>query len=221
MTIVKKYWLAIVLISLITFSYQDTLLAQGSIGTERPTTSTSSHIISKNAFQFEQGFAFWNDTTALDGLFRLAVSERGEIRLFTSYGTNSTYFGAKINLWQQDGYKPGVSVQASFSNQLNLVNFRASWSQKLSDKFGTTINIGKADIYYAVLALGYSIGERASVFIEGVYDDRVQQFNLGLTYLINNETQVDLSGGILSNETYFFALGISRRFLYKPLKTKQ
>ena len=191
--------------------------AQGSIGTERPTTSTSSYTISKNTFQLEQGFAFWNDTTALDGLFRLAVSERGEIRLFTGYGSNSTYVGAKVNLWKQDDYNPGISIQASFGNQFDLVNYRVSWSQKITEKLGTTVNVGRADIYYAILALGYSLGTKTSVFVEGVYNDKVQQFNAGLTYLINNETQLDLSGGVLTNDSYFLALGVSRRFLYKSI----
>lgn len=189
--------------------------SQGSIGTERPTTSTSSYTLSKNTFQFEQGFAFGNDTTVLDGLFRLAVSERGEIRLFTSYGSNSTYLGAKVNLWQQEEYKPGISIQASFGNQFNLVNYRVSWSQKISNKLNTTFNVGKAGIYYAVLALGYSLSDKASVFIEGVYDDKRQQFNAGLAYLINTETQLDVSGGLLTNDMYFVTLGVSRRFLYK------
>ncbi|VAW28446.1 hypothetical protein MNBD_BACTEROID06-1517 [hydrothermal vent metagenome] len=193
------------------------VMAQGSIGTERPTTSTSSYTLSKNTFQLEQGFAFWNDTTALDGLFRLAVSERGEIRLFTSYGSNSTYLGAKVNLWKQSEYKPGISIQASFGNQFDLVNYRVSWSQKITEKLGTTVNVGRADIYYAILALGYSLGTKISIFIEGVYDNKVQQFNAGLTYLINNETQLDLSGGVLTNDSYFLALGVSRRFLYKSI----
>ncbi len=193
------------------------LLAQGTIGTERPTTSTSSYTISKNTFQFEQGFAFWNDTIALDGLFRLAVSERGEIRLFTSYGSNTTYVGAKVNLWKQNNYKPGISIQASFGNQFDLVNYRVSWSQKLTEKLGTTFNVGKANIYYVVLALGYSLGDKASLFVEAVYDDKVQQFNAGLTYLINGETQVDFSGGLLTDDSYFVALGVSRRFLYKSV----
>ncbi|MCF6351387.1 MAG: transporter [Cyclobacteriaceae bacterium] len=192
------------------------VFGQGSIGTERPTTSTSSHTISKNAFQLEQGFAFWNDTTVLDGLFRLAISERGEIRMFTGYGNNSTFWGAKVNLWKQHNYKPGISVQASFGNQFSLVNYRVSWSQKVTEKLGTTFNVGKADIYYAVLAIGYALGNKTSIFIEGVYDDKTQQFNAGLTYLINNETQLDISGGILSTGSYFLALGVSRRFLYKP-----
>ncbi len=190
--------------------------SQGNIGTERPTTSTSSYTISKNTFQFEQGFAFWNDTTALDGLFRLAVSERGEIRLFTNYGSNSTYVGAKVNLWKQNAYKPGISIQAAMGGeQFNLVGFRASWSQKISNKLSSTFNVGKAEIYYVVLALGYSLSDKASVFIEGVYDDKTQQFNAGLTYLINTETQLDVSGGLLTNDSYFVALGASRQFLYK------
>ncbi len=194
------------------------LLAQGTIGTERPTTSTSSHTVSKNTFQFEQGFAFWNDTTVFDGLFRVAVSKRAEIRLFTAYGANSSFIGAKVNLWEQHEYKPGISIQGSFGSELDLVNFRVSWSQKITEKLGSTFNVGKGDIYYAVLALGYSLGDKTSVFIEGVYDNKVQQFNTGLTYLINSETQIDITGGYLSNNTYFIALGISRRFLYKQNK---
>ena len=205
--------LVVLVLSLSIFNIAS-VLGQGSIGTERPTTSTSSYTISKNTFQFEQGFVFWNDTTALDGLFRVAVSKRAEVRLFTSYRSNSTYFGAKVNLWEQVGYKPGISIQGSFGSELNLQNFRVSWSQKITEKLGTTLNVGKGDIYYAVLALGYSIGDNASVFIEGVYDDKVQQFNAGFTYLLNSETQIDLSGAILTTDQYFVALGISRRFLY-------
>ena len=194
--------------------------AQGSIGTERPTTSTSSYTISKNTFQFEQGFVFWNDTTTMDGIFRVAVSKRAEVRLFTSYDSNSTYLGAKVNLFEQNDYKPGISIQGSFGNQFNLVNFRASWSQKITEKLGSTVNIGKGDIYYAVLALGYSIGDKASVFIEGVYDNKVQQFNAGGTFLVNSETQIDLSVAVLTTDKYFVALGISRRFLYKDQSNK-
>ena len=206
--------LGVLMLFLSTFNI-NSVVGQGSIGTERPTTSTSSYTISKNTFQFEQGFVFWNDTTALDGLFRVAVSKRAEIRMFTSYGSKSTYLGAKVNLWEQNEYKPGISIQGSLGSELNLQNFRVSWSQKISDRIGTTVNIGKGDIYYAVLALGYSLGDKASVFIEGVYDDKVQQFNAGATFLIDSETQIDLSGALLSTDQYFVALGISRRFLYK------
>lgn len=205
--------LGVLILSISVFNITS-VFGQGSIGTERPTTSTSSYTIAKNTFQFEQGFVFWNDTTALDGLFRMAVSKRAEVRLFTSYGSNSTYLGAKVNLWEQSDYKPGISIQGSFGSDLSLLNFRASWSQKISEKLGTTLNVGKGDIYYAVLALGYSIGDKASVFIEGVYDDKVQQFNAGATFLINSETQIDLSGAILTTDRSFVALGISRRFLY-------
>ncbi len=210
-----KFWIISTFVLLLLLGNFSKLWAQGSIGTERPTTSTSAYTISKNTFQFEQGFAFSNDTTVLDGLFRVAVSKRAEIRLFTAYGSNSTYLGAKVNLWEQNEYKPGISMQGSFGSNLTLVNFRVSWSQKITEKLGTTFNVGKGEIYYAVLALGYSLGSKTSVFIEGVYDDKVQQFNAGLTYLINNETQLDFSGGILSSDTYFLALGVSRRFLYK------
>lgn len=203
------------LVLFLSFFNMNSVVGQGSIGTERPTTSTSSYTISKNTFQFEQGFVFWNDTTAFDGLFRVAVSKRAEVRLFTSYGSNSTYLGAKVNLWEQNEYKPGISIQGSLGSELSLQNFRVSWSQKISDKMGTTLNIGKGDIYYAVLALGYSLGDKTSVFIEGVYDDKVQQFNAGATFLINSETQIDLSGALLTTDQYFVAVGIARRFLYK------
>lgn len=195
-------------------------LAQGTIGTERPTTSTSSYTLTENTFQFEQGFVFWKDTTTLDGLFRVAVSKRAELRLFTLYGSNSTFLGGKVNLWEQVDYKPGISIQGSFGNQFNLVNFRVSWSQKITEELSSTVNIGKAKIYYAVLALGYSLGDKTSVFIEGFYNDKIQQFNAGLTYLIGTETQLDLSGGVLTNDQYFVSVGIARRFLYKEPNTK-
>ncbi len=191
------------------------VMGQGSISTDRPTISTSSFTISKNTFQFEQGFAFWNDTTLLDGLFRVAVSERAEIRLFTGYGVNSTFMGAKVNLWKQDGFKPGISLQASLGNNFTLVNYRVSWSQKITEKLGSTFNVGKANDYYTVLALGYSLSHKLGIFIEGYYENAFQQFNAGATYVIGTETQLDVTGGLLTTNQYFVALGVSRRFLYK------
>ena len=188
---------------------------QGSIGTERPTFSTSTYTIPANSFQFEQGVIFWNDTTVLDGMFRAAVSKRAEIRLFTAYGENSTLWGAKVNVLQKDGFKPGVSIQGSFGDLTKLANFRFSYQQKISDKLGATVNVGKAVEYFGILALGYSLGDKLGVYVEGFYKSNYQLIDAGLTYLLNDETQIDLSaGGDTSNNAYLSA-GISRRFLYK------
>lgn len=191
------------------------VFGQGSIGTERPTISTTSHTIEKNAFQFEQGFTYMNNNLAFDGLFRLAVSERGEIRLLTFYEDNSTYWGAKVNILKQDDFKPGISMQATFGGISNLTDFRVSWAQKITDNISSTINVGKGLNYYVVLAIGYAFNDKTGAFVEGYYDDVVQQFDAGVTYLINSETQVDLSGGLLNNNQAYISVGVARRLLLK------
>ncbi len=189
--------------------------SQGNIGTERPTFSTSSHTIPLNSFQFEQGMIFWNDTIIFDGLFRAAVSKRAEIRLFTAYADNTTLWGAKVNLWQQEEYRPGISIQASFGNLSKLANFRISWDQKISKNLGATINVGKANNYFAILALGYSINDKLGAYIEGFYDNNYQLLDAGFTFLLNSETQFDLSGGLDISDNAYISVGFARRFLYK------
>ena len=188
---------------------------QGTIGTERPTISTTSHIIEKNSFQFEQGFTHMNNDLLFDGLFRLAVSERGEIRLLTSYLDNSTYWGAKVNFLKQSDFKPGISAQATFGEFSNLTDFRVSWDQKISDNISSTFNVGKGQNYYVVLALGYSLNEKTGAFIEGYYDDLLQQFDAGVTYLIDSETQVDINGGVITGGQAYIGVGVARRLLFK------
>ena len=191
------------------------LFAQDNIGTERPTVSTSSHTIAKNSFQFEQGFTYMDNDLLYDGLFRLAVSERGEIRLLTAYEDNSTYWGAKVNFLKQSDYKPGISAQATFGGFSNLSDFRVSWAQKITDNISSTFNVGKNTNYYVVLAVGYNFNEKTNAFVEGYYDDQLQQFDAGVTYLINSETQVDLSGGIMTGGVAYVSVGVARRFLFR------
>ncbi|MCB0497946.1 MAG: hypothetical protein KDC79_17540 [Cyclobacteriaceae bacterium] len=210
----KKQFLRFIVVGVFLLNTYN-LFGQGTIGTERPTVSTSSHTIAKNAFQFEQGFTYMNNDLLYDGLFRLAVSERGEIRLLTNYVDNSTYWGAKVNFLKQNDYDPGISMQATFGGFSNLVDFRVSWAQKINEKVNSTLNIGKGLNYYVVLAVGYGFNEKTGVFVEGYYDDDLQQFDAGATYLINSETQVDISGGIQTGGRAYISVGVSRRLLFK------
>lgn len=204
----------LLLVGTIGLFYSYSSFAQSPIGTERPTISTTSHTIEKNAFQFEQGFTYMDSDLLFDGLFRLAVSERGEIRLITYYEDNSTNIGAKVNLWKQEDYKPGISVQATFASLSSLSDFRVSWAQKINDNLSSTFNVGKGQNYYVVLALGYSFNEKTGAFVEGYYDDLLQQFDAGVTYLINSETQVDINGGIMTGGQAYIGVGVARRFLF-------
>lgn len=94
-------------------------------------------------------------------------------------------------------------------------------SHSLSDNIGLGYNIGynyfnqdQGDLTYS-LALGLSINDKVSVYIEPYgavsnFEDFVLNFDSGLTYLIKDNLQLDLSFGLgITHEMNYLSLGIS------------
>jgi len=189
-------------------------VAQNPISTERPTQSISAIVLPSNSFQVEQGFTYANDSLNLDGFFRLGISNLGEISLLTYYDSPDVTIGAKVNLLKDKDYQPGIAIKVELTGA-KVSDYRLSIGQKLSERFSATVNLGYSQQFYSIVAVGYGISDRFATFLEGYFEDSYNQFNTGITFAINSETQLDLSAGLLGSDASYFGVGLARRFMFK------
>jgi len=155
----------------------------------------------------------------------------------TYQGINPILFGFKTRLLEEKGIIPTTSLiahigfpeAASSQYRANYYypEFRFTMQHTISDRQTLSYNLGaewngvnKKPTFIYTLTSGYSLTETIGAYIEfygfvpqiGKSDHR---FDLGLTYLFNDNHQLDVSGGFglsaISPE-YYLALGYSFRF---------
>lgn len=154
----------------------------------------------------------------------------------TCTGIEPIAIGFKANIFHEDGLLPQTSLLAHlgfpylatpiFRGTYYAPEFRLSMSHTLSDDLDLGYNLGAewdgehtSPAFIYTLTLGYSIQEKMGIFIEvyGFASDFItadHRFDGGFTYLLSNDTMLDLSGGIgLTNNApqYFAAAGFSFR----------
>ena len=158
-------------------------------------------------------------------------------------------FGFKTSLIEEKGIVPKISFLGHFTTttlgskdfqaSYAAPEFRFSFNHTLCEKMTLSYNLGAEwngetpeHTYVYTLTTGYSITDKLGCFAE-VYgflpadleaDHRV---DAGVTYLINNDWIIDVSGGIGLSETspdYFIGAGISFRFntvkAYPPIRNE-
>lgn len=183
------------------------------ISTDRPTRSISSYIIPQNSFQFEQGF-LWQDTLFVDGFFRLGVSRIGEIRLLTFYNSPAVNIGAKVKLLEQKDYRPGFGIDVLISD-FKFAEYRLMIDQKVSDRVGLNLNVGKAQKFFVILNAGFVISKRFNTYLEAFFEKDFIQLNSGLLFLLDSETQLDVNFGWYDFGSAHIGVGFARRFMFK------
>lgn len=150
-------------------------------------------------------------------------------------GINLSALGVRFNILNGENFSPSLGFQMSLkfpriSSDFSADNFAPKMllivRQKLSDRLALFINKGidyngnnakPVGIY--VINFSYMLNTRYSTFIE-VYGDYsgdhfYHHYDTGFSYLLNNDFQIDLYGGIGKNEgvfSYFTSTGISWRF---------
>jgi len=197
------------------------------LATARPTSGIGAWTIPSNSFQFEQGFTYVNDTLVLDGLFRFAVSKIAELRLLTFYGSSNIIFGGKLMLLDPASHKTGLAAKISIDQNFRVLDFRMVVTQPINDRLSVFGNIGlnTGGRWYGIVLLNIGLGDKFGTYLEADIRDGFQQYNTGLTFLINSETQLDFSTGLISNNNEFFGfeesvyvgVGISRRLKFDNL----
>lgn len=152
---------------------------------------------------------------------------------------SSLSLGTRINLNDGENGWPamGIQVSAKFpidkeknSPKIDGIAPKAVFivSQSLTDKLGLTVNFGSDydfdtfnPTWKYVLNLSYSINDKVGVFVEpyGAFtgaEDHAIKFDAGVSYLVNNDLQLDLLGGYGDNhgmQEYMVGAGISWRIL--------
>ena len=199
--------------------YTNLSIAQENIATARPTSGIGAWTIPANSFQFEQGFTYVNDTLVLDGLFRLAVSKIGEIRVLTLYGSDRIVFGGKVMLLNPAAHKTGLALKLSIDSDFRVLDFRMVASRKINDIFSVFGNVGviPGGRWYGIVLVNIGLGNKFGTYVEGFFRGSYQQYNTGLTYLINSETQLDFSTGLINNNSAYIGLGFARRLKFDHL----
>jgi len=177
----------------------------------------------------------WEFRLSFDALF--LNRNREGIRLSQQgRGISPLTLGSKVMLTEEEGWVPYMALQfgltiASTGSEV----FRPTYTQpvitwlmtkSVTDNFGVTVNLGAAwedtspaATYNYALSMDISLQEKLGAFLEfygGLPElgANTHAVNYGLTYLILDDLQLDISSGVgLVDEAtdYFIGLGVSGR----------
>lgn len=161
---------------------------------------------------------------------------------YTGFGTNINsgltplYTGFKIKISNEQGWIPEMAFLGSltlpvtagddFKPEYAAPAMRFAFAHTLSDHFSFGYNLGAEwsgesalPYYYYSIALGMSFGEHTGMFVETYGyvpegEEIMPMMDAGLTYLLRDNLQFDISGGIGLNDDapdYFISAGLSFR----------
>ena len=151
-------------------------------------------------------------------------------------GFSPLYTGFKVNIAEESGWKPEIAflggialpftAKKDYKPSNVAADMRFAFTHTLSDRFSLGYNLGAewdgdsaGPLYFYSLALGMGLTENLSIFAEsyGLLNPKGEPENMldaGFTYLLLDNLQVDLSGGIGLNENAmdnFISVGLTLR----------
>lgn len=155
---------------------------------------------------------------------------KNDVTSQSDFGISDLEIGAKIQLFKKEDINTEIAflshlILPTGSNDLTNDKFgtinKLAISHELNDKLGLGYNVGydnmgegKGDLTYSV-ALGIGLGEKFGTYLE-LYGEHAEfsnwgtNFDSGLTYLIKDNLQLDVSFGLgLNHDMHYFALGCS------------
>lgn len=148
--------------------------------------------------------------------------------------------GFKTQISEEDGWIPELAFlghltipnigKEEFRADFLTPDFRIAGTKSINDKFSTAFNLGgewdgvtpNTNIFYSFV-IGMGVNEKIGAFAE-VYGYVIEEmnpdhrFDAGVTYLVSNNFQLDLSGGFGINDQapdYFISGGLSYRLVLK------
>ena len=210
------------------------------ITTDRPDQTESAVVLSTGQIQVESGISIENSQSNINTLFRIGVIEGIEIRINSNYLINNELsfmkkssfsdfeVGAKFRIFDKNqnntkvAFLSHLSIPSAievFSNNVYGLLSRLNVSHDLNNESQIGYNLGynkfkKMDgqfIYTVVY--GRSL-DSFGIFFEIFGDDSKNSSNInfdsGITYLLDNKKQLDLSiGKGINNDMFFISGGIS------------
>ncbi len=210
------------------------------IKTDRPDQTESAVVLSSGQIQIESGISIESSQSNINTLFKFGMTEGIEIRINSNYIINDELsfmkkssfsdfeVGAKFKIFDKTSNNTKVAFLSHFSiptaievfsnNVYGLLN-RLIVSHDLNNESQIGYNLGynkfeKMDGQFIyTIVYGKSL-DSFGIFFELFGDDSKNSFNInfdsGITYLLDNKKQLDLSiGKGINNEMFFISAGIS------------
>ena len=210
------------------------------ITTDRPDQTESAVVLSSGQIQVESGILIENSQSNINTLFRIGIIEGIEIRINSNYLINDKLsfmkkssfsdfeVGAKFRVFDKTSNNTKVAFLTHlsiptaievFSNNVYGLLSRLNVSHDLNNESQIGYNLGynkfkKMDGQFIyTIVYGRSL-DSFGIFFEIFGDDSKNSSNInfdsGITYLLDNKKQLDLSiGKGINNDMFYISGGIS------------
>lgn len=199
-------------------------------------------IIDKVNTQIESNWTFNSDGGSLNNLFRIGIFKGIELRFSTNLisahedmtglfpSIDNLEFGAKFKILDKKetltkiSFLSHLSVSTEYSDNSGGLLNRILVSHELSESFELAYNLGYTKyfeqdngllVYSLVIAKSFG---NLGAFVE-IFGDSYSNWDLGITYLIKENLQVDISYGQgINNELSYLSIGAAWNFSFKSNK---
>ena len=214
----------------------------GQISTDRPDQTEGTHVLRNGDFQIESGWTFNSDGGSLNNLLRIGTFEGIELRFSTNLisghedmtglfpSLDNLEFGAKFKILDKKetltkiSFLSHLSVSTEYSDNSGGLLNRILVSHELSESFELAYNLGYSKyfeqdngllVYSLVVAKSFG---NLGAFVE-IFGDSYSNWDLGITYLIKDNLQADISYGQgINNELSYLSIGAAWNFSLKSNK---
>ena len=214
----------------------------GQISTDRPDQTEGTYVLRNGDFQIESGWTFNSDGGSLNNLLRIGTFKGIELRFSTNLisghedmtglfpSLDNLEFGAKFKILDKKetltkiSFLSHLSVSTEYSDNSGGLLNRILVSHELSESFELAYNLGYSKyfeqdngllVYSLVVAKSFG---NLGAFVE-IFGDSYSNWDLGITYLIKDNLQADISYGQgINNELSYLSIGAAWNFSLKSNK---
>ena len=212
------------------------------IYTDRPDQTEGTHVLKNGNFQIESGWTFNSDGGSLNNLLRIGTFKGIELRFSTNLisvhedmtglfpSLDNLEFGAKFKILDKKetltkiSFLSHLSVSTEYSDNSGGLLNRVLVSHELSESFELAYNLGYSKyfeqdnglvVYSLVVAKSFG---NLGAFVE-IFGESYSSWDLGITYLIKDNLQADISYGQgINNELSYLSIGAAWNFSLKSNK---
>ena len=212
------------------------------ISTDRPDQTEGTHVLKNGDFQIESGWTFNSDGGSLNNLLRIGTFKGIELRFSTNLisghedmtglfpSLDNLEFGAKFKILDKKetltkiSFLSHLSLSTEYSDNSGGLLNRILVSHELSESFELAYNLGYTKyfeqdnglvVYSLVVAKSFG---NLGAFVE-IFGDSYSNWDLGITYLIKDNLQADISYGQgINNELSYLSIGAAWNFSLKSNK---
>ena len=212
------------------------------ISTDRPDQTEGTHVLKNGDFQIESGWTFNSDGGSLNNLLRIGTFKGIELRFSTNLisghedmtglfpSLDNLEFGAKFKILDKKetltkiSFLSHLSLSTEYSDKSGGLLNRILVSHELSESFELAYNLGYSKyfeqdngllVYSLVVAKSFG---NLGAFVE-IFGDSYSNWDLGITYLIKDNLQADISYGQgINNELSYLSIGAAWNFSFKSNK---